>query len=91
MTAYSITYDLSTSGKKDYEGLHEAIKQQGDWWHYLDSTWLVKTDETPSKIWQRLKPHMDKRDDLLIIEIRDNVSGWLPQKAWKWIHDHVPK
>jgi len=89
MGAYSITYDLSKPGR-DYEGLYEAIKGTGTWWHYLESTWIVKTNLTPSQIWQHLQPHTDENDSILIIEIRDNVSGWLPKKAWEWIHEHVP-
>jgi len=27
---------------------------------------------------------------LLIIEVRDNVQGWLPKDAWDWIHKNVP-
>lgn len=90
MKAYSITYDLSTPGR-DYKNLYEAIKESGAWWHYLESTWLVKTDDSPSQIWARLKPHIDANDSLLIIEVRDNISGWLPKKAWEWVHAHVPQ
>jgi hypothetical protein len=42
MTIYSINYDLKKPGR-DYEGLYTAIKGCGDWWHYLESTWLVDT------------------------------------------------
>ena len=89
MTAFSITYDLTAPGR-NYEGLYEAIKKQGTWWHYLESTWLVSTNKTASQVWSDLSQYIDKNDNLLIIEVRDNVSGWLPKKAWEWIHSHVP-
>ena len=41
--------------------------------------------------WDRIGPHIDANDFLLIIEIRDNVQGWLPKDAWEWIHANVPK
>lgn len=88
--AYAINYDLKAPNR-DYAGLYEAIKSYSGWWHYLESTWLIVTDENPSQIWGRLKGSIDKNDSLLIIEVRDNVSGWLPQKAWDWIHSNAQK
>ena len=89
MSAYSINYDLKVPGR-DYSGLYEAIKATGRWWHYLDSTWIVVTNETASEIWRRLSNHVDKNDYLLIIEVTNNAQGWLPKEAWEWIHTNVP-
>ena len=89
MSAFSITYDLKVPGR-NYTGLYEEIKKSGKWWHYLDSTWIVITDEGPQQIWNRLAPQIDKNDYMLIIEILDNTQGWLPADAWTWIHANVP-
>ena len=89
MSAFSINYDLKVPGR-DYSGLYEAIKATGRWWHYLDSTWIVVTNETTGEIWRRLSTHVDKNDYLLIIEITNNAQGWLPKEAWEWIHANVP-
>ena len=90
MRAHSINYDLKVPGR-NYTQLYEAIKASGKWWHYLDSTWIVVTNEDASQIWERLASTIDKNDYLLVIEVLDNVQGWLPKDAWKWIHDNVPK
>lgn len=87
--AYSITYDLKAPGR-DYSGMYKAIKSTGTWWHYLESTWLVATDESPSQIGEKLRRHIDQNDRLLIIEIRNNKDGWLSKDAWDWINTHVP-
>lgn len=89
MRAFSISYDLKVPGR-DYGGLYEAIKHSGKWWHYLDSTWIVITNESAQQIWTRLAQHIDKNDYVLIVEILDNVQGWLPKDAWDWIHANVP-
>lgn len=89
-TAFSITYDLRAPGR-NYEPLYEAIKGSYKWWHYLESTWIIITNETAGQVWGRIGQHIDKNDYLLIIEVRDNVQGWLPTDAWTWIHDNVPK
>lgn len=90
MKAYTINYDLKAPNR-NYQGLYDEIKKSSLWWHYLESTWIVITDETTNEIWQRLEPHIDKNDYVLIIEVRDNVQGWLPKDAWDWIHKNVPK
>lgn len=82
---YAINYDLKQPGQ-DYDALYSAIKSCGGWWHYLGSTWLVDTALTAEGIWQRLSPHVDKNDLVLVIGVTRDYSGWLPQKAWAWIN-----
>ena len=83
-----VSYDL-TDGKRNYRSLYRTIKSADAWWHYLDSTWIINTNEGPD-VWQkRLRGHMDKDDSLLIIEVRDNYQGWLPDKAWKWLERNL--
>ena len=89
MNAYSITYDLKAPGR-NYDSLYEAIKQCGKWWHYLESTWIVITNETSQQIWNRLSSHIDKNDSILIIEVRRNRYGLLPKDAWQWIDENIP-
>lgn len=88
--AYLISYDLNAPNK-NYKKLYEAIKNIGTWWHYLDSTWIVSSDESIDSIGEKLNKEIDKDDSLLIVEIKDNCYGWLPEKAWDWIERNVPE
>jgi hypothetical protein len=87
---YSINYDLKKPDR-DYEGLYQAIKNCGDWWHYLGSTWLVDTSLDAQGIWNRLKSHIDANDRMLIVGITKDNNGWLPQDAWNWLNEHIRK
>lgn len=87
---YSINYDLKRPGQ-NYDALHEAIKGCGAWWHYLGSTWLVDTNLNAKGVWDRLSPHVDKNDNMLIVGITRDYSGWLPQAAWDWINQRAHK
>jgi hypothetical protein len=87
---YAINYDLKRPGQK-YGDLYDAIKNCGDWWHYLDSTWLVDTSLTAQAIWNRLTPHVDKNDFVLVIGVTRDYQGWLPEKVWQWINEHSMK
>lgn len=88
MSVYIVTYDLNSPGQ-NYEPLHSAIKSCGNWWHYLDSTWLVSTTLSATEVTQRLLPKIDKNDNLLVIGATDEYAGWLPKKAWQWIHENL--
>ena len=81
---YAINYDLKRPGQ-NYAGLHEAIKKLGVWWHYLGSTWLVDTNLKASGIWDRLAPHVDENDRVLVIGVNHDHPAWLPKEAWDWI------
>lgn len=85
---YAINYDLKQPGR-NYEELHNAIKALGAWWHYLDSTWLVDTTLSAKDVWNRLAPHVDENDSVLVIGVTRNYSGWLPPKAWDWISQRL--
>ncbi|ROR57422.1 hypothetical protein EDB59_4492 [Vibrio crassostreae] len=84
MAVYCVSYDLNKSGQ-DYKGLTDEIKAIGDWWHYLDSTWLVSTSSSASQISDKLRTKIDNNDQLLVIKVTGECAGWLPQKAWDWI------
>lgn len=86
---YLITYEINTA--KDHSALYDAIKSCGAWWHYIDSTWIVKSTKSAKEIQAKLKPHIDDVDDsLLVIKIDPgDRSGWLPQRAWDWIKNNT--
>lgn len=86
---YSVSYDLMKSGK-DYSGLHGELKQTYEWYHLLGSTWMLFTSESSEQIWERLKPHIDGDDQILIVEVKRNMYGWLLKDAWNWLNARIP-
>jgi hypothetical protein len=78
-----VSYDLSAA--TDHSRFFESLKQQGVWWHYLTSTWLIATRKSPREVFQAIEPFMDRADRLLIFEVGKTYNGWLPKKAWEWI------
>ncbi len=88
MRTYVVSYDLKKPDK-DYTGLINEIKKSYQWWHYLDSTWLIHTSESADALFQRLHPFIDKDDYILVIEAGPGRQGWLPQKAWDWIKEKI--
>jgi len=81
-----ITYDKKNF-LKNYDSFYNTIKTANSWWHHLNNTWLIKTDEDPTYWYNLLAPHILANDRLLIIEVKPNYQGWLNEDAWKWIND----
>ena len=85
---YAINYDLKKPGQ-DYTELHEAIKACGTWWHYLGSTWLVDTSLSAAGIWQKLAPHVDKNDRVLVIGVTFALSNLIVDVLYMLIDPRI--
>lgn len=82
---YLITYSLKTPNW-NYTGFFSALQSIGPWWHYLDTTWIIKSNLTAQQIHAVLAPHLSRNDLMLVVEIvPGNRFGWLPPDAWTWI------
>ncbi|WP_333678626.1 hypothetical protein [Dyella sp.] len=80
-----IDYDLKAPGR-NYNALQEAIKASPGWWHYMESNWVVATNETVRDLQSKLNALIDANDRLLIVDISNcEVGGWLPRDAWDWL------
>jgi len=86
---FLIAYKIASS-KNDYTSLHERIKSLGNWFHYLDSFWLLEPTSLNNarEIHDHLVPFIYGADNDYIIVMRATKSdyyGWLPSTAWQWI------
>ena len=88
MTVYCVSYDLNKAGQ-NYSALYNELKASSSWWHYLDSTWLIATQESAEQLCNRLLRHLDKNDRLLVIKVVRSYQGFLTEEAWTWIRTHV--
>ena len=87
-----IGYDLNKPGQ-NYRNLFDEIKSiSGTWCHALDSTWFVVTGLSAEKIRDRLLPHMDVNDELLVAR-QSGEAAWcgLPKEASDWLAEQLGK
>jgi hypothetical protein len=76
-----INYALK-NGSKDYTPLFEAIKACGEWWHFMDSTWIISTQHSAEVIGKHLDDFIDTTTDyLLVARLQREHQGWLPNDA----------
>ena len=84
MAVYVVSYQLRST-RQDYRGIIEELESCSSWWHYLDDTWLVNTEESATELYNRLASYFESGDSVLIVEAGKDVQGWLSDDAWKWI------
>jgi len=89
-TTILIAYDLNSPGQ-GYKELIEKIKSLGLWWHHLDSTWIVKTAQSPKAVRDLLKPLFDTNDELLVIDISGCHAAWegFNDSGSKWLKNNI--
>lgn len=90
MKTYLISYDLNKPGQ-DYAPLYEAIKAlSSGWWHYLDSTWVVKHSGPAAAIRDALARYLDASDELLVVHL-SGEGAWagFTDKASSWLMDNL--
>ncbi|MBR6588120.1 MAG: hypothetical protein IKK82_11960 [Kiritimatiellae bacterium] len=87
MYLYLVSYDLKAPGR-NYEGVFGVLKSALSWWHYLESTWIIRTSLTIDEWNDKLLAQIDRNDSLLIIDVTGKTrNGWLNKKAWEWIRE----
>jgi hypothetical protein len=88
MATLLVGYDLNAP-RKDYKSLIGRLKKVGTTrWHCLDSTWLIKTEQTPELLAKDLRRFMDRDDELLVIDV--TRRGWYAYlKSHDWLQANV--
>ncbi len=78
MAIHVVGYDLHPKQGETYNELIEAIKKVGsDWWHCLDSTWLVVSNKNSVQIRDEIWRHMKADDQLLVVKYEPHDAAWI--------------
>jgi hypothetical protein len=86
MSTFLAGYDLDKPGQ-NYAGLEAEIKSLGAWWHNLDSTWLVVSGLSCTKVRDRVLATLDANDKVLVVDVSSDSAAWFgfSEAASQWI------
>lgn len=88
--AYLATYDLNSPGQQ-YDEVIKLFKGELSqaYCKYWKSAFLFTSDLTPLEMMEKLEQYLDSGDKMIIIEVVNNKNGWLTDKQWEWINQHI--
>jgi hypothetical protein len=69
----------------------ETIRSLGEWWHHLETTWLVKCDRTTEQIRDILKEQVGIEDQLLVVDISQAAAAWfgVNKAGGRWLETNL--
>ena len=92
MRTYLIGYDLNRPrGINAYPDLIKML-QEGftNWWHHLDSTWIIKTNLAAMDVLNKLRPLVDNNDELLVVRLQGEwASIGFNLEGTNWLKSEV--
>ena len=91
MKTILITYDLKKPGQ-DYKDLIDKIKSlSSNWWHCLESVWIIKTNLSPFDVVSQLLPHVDNSDRIFSTEVSKNWACFIKtnDECVSWLQRNV--
>lgn len=92
MKTYIISYDLIKGG--DYEALINEIKVigQDNFWHCLESVWIINSTLTSLEICRRLILKLDSNDKIIVSQIHGPNTAWRPtfsENCQDWLKNNL--
>lgn len=90
MAVYPIGYDLIK--RKDYPELYEAINGLADdYWHCLDSTWIVVSKMSHGEVRVELRLHIDADDKLIVVTLQKGAAWTIsfPSNCQEWLKRYL--
>lgn len=88
MSTLLVTYDLNRPGQ-DYFDLHKAIKAHSGWAKLSESSYAISTNSTPSQVYSRLSPYLDKNDTLYVIVLNRPYDGQGSKEVNQWLENNL--
>lgn len=90
MRTLLISYDVDRTRHR-YRQLIDALRREPHCWHYLDTTWLVRTPISAAEMRDRLGRFVQGGDELLVIDVTGADAAHLgfSTKAGRWLDDHM--
>lgn len=90
MKTMLVGYDLNKPSQ-DYDKLIAVLKDYPNWWHHLDSTWFIKTNDSNITVRDHLKQFIDASDKLLVVDVTSDAAAWtgFNEKGSEWIKSNL--
>jgi hypothetical protein len=90
MRTLIVGYDLNRAGQQ-YQAVWDYLRAQPNWWHNLDSTWVIRTELTARQVRDEIvRIGLDSNDELLVAELT-GTAAWrgFTSTGSDWLADNL--
>jgi hypothetical protein len=89
MRSYLISYDLKQP-VRDYPRISKAIMAYGYYCKVLESTWIIRTQQTAAQVRDNLQRHVDANDRIAVVGLTGEWASYnLPADAASWLSQQL--
>ena len=88
MSVLLITYDLNKPGQ-DCEKILEFIKSSSAWARLSETSYAIRTEETPEKVFHRLNPFLSESSRLFVIKLTFPYAGIKGTNVITWLDKNL--
>ena len=92
MSILLVTYDLNRNSEKfdgqNYAGVLKIIREYSNT-RLSESSYAIDTTETPTSIYNKVKPALDKNDNLYVITLSKPDTGFGKKEVNNWLEQHL--
>ena len=88
MAIYVVAYDLN---KEIHRPNITAEIKKYEWRLLYESSYAIKTNETPTQVYNKLKPLIDANDNIYVISLRKPYMGFGPKDTNEWLDKNLPQ
>jgi hypothetical protein len=88
---------FENSDAPDTEAIETVLNKAKDWYRYAPNCWIVYTSKSAG-VWSNrlrelpagMEAHASFLICVILLDNKENRSGWLPRPAWEWIKKSHP-
>ena len=85
---YFVSYEIDEENQ-DYDDLAEAIEAYDGYCHVFGNQWFLCSDASAEEVHEDLVQHLYEGDFVLVMEMDENYSGWMPEKVVDWLEENL--
>lgn len=86
MPVHIVIYELNADyARTDYGGLLKGIKAEQNWARLAECVYAVETPASARGLYERLKPHLNTDDRLLVFRAGSEYFGQHAKKIVDWL------
>lgn len=89
MKAYLIAFDPMTANLPLVHKVITSNNHLKEWWHYISGTYIITSNSNIKIVRDSLIKDGLSGGWFLIIEVKKNSDGLLPEQAWDWINTKI--